>query len=53
VPNSIESLRFFEEGRRVVLLLLKGGSYGIDDTVALLDCRVLRPEPKLMVWDYL
>jgi hypothetical protein len=44
MPNSIESLRFVEEGHRAVLLLLKGGGYGIDDTMALLDCGVPRLE---------
>jgi hypothetical protein len=38
VPNSIESLRFVEKGRRAVLLLLKSGGYYVDDTVTLLDC---------------
>jgi hypothetical protein len=51
MPNSIESLRFVEEDRRAVLLLLKGRGYGIDDTVALLDCGVLSPETKLVVGD--
>jgi hypothetical protein len=44
MPNSIESLRIVEEGRRVVIFLVKGGGYGIDDMVALLDCGVLSPE---------
>jgi hypothetical protein len=38
VPNSVEGLSL--------------GSDFIDDPMALLDGGVLRPEPKLMIWDY-
>lgn len=53
MPDPIEGLGFVEEGRRAVLFSLKGGGDGVYDTVALLDCRVLGPKPKLVVRNHL